>query len=73
MVLVAVKPMRVFVPAGLLFLAVGGGVFGVELALWFLGQTAKPVLHVNAVLGLSFFGLQTLFFGVLAELVVRKR
>lgn len=73
MVLVAVKPMRVFVPAGLLFLAGAGAIFSVELVLWLLGQTAKPVEHVNAVLGLSFFGLQTVFFGVLAELIVQLR
>jgi len=73
MVLVAVKPMRVFVPAGLLFLAGAGAIFSVELVLWLLGQTSKPVEHVNAVLGLSLFGLQTVFFGVLAELIVQLR
>jgi hypothetical protein len=39
--------------------------------MWLLNKTLKPVLHVNFVLGLSFFGLQTLFFGLLAELIVR--
>jgi hypothetical protein len=50
----------------------GGLVFCWEIALWMIGEAPKPVRHVNAVLGLSFFGLQTVFFGILAELIVRS-
>lgn len=71
MVLVGVKPMRIFAPIGLLALLVSGVVSTWELTLWVMGESQKPILHVNAVLGFSFFGLQTLFFGILAELMVR--
>ena len=70
-VVMSTKPMKVFFPIGLLFLLFATIVFSVELVLWFSGQTVKPVIHVNAVLGLTFFGMQTLFFGLLAELIIR--
>ena len=70
LVIISIKPMKIFLPLGMLFLLIATGVFGVELVLWFMGETAKPVMHVNAVLGLAFFGLQTLFFGLLAQLII---
>lgn len=76
MVLVAVRPLRVFVPLGLFFLLVGAAVFGVELLQWVFapeGTYDKPVRSVNLVLGTGLFGLQTLFFGCLAELIVFTR
>jgi len=71
MVLVGVKPMRIFAPVGFLALSVGGVLFAYELALWFMGMSPKPAIHVYAILGFSLFGLQTLFFGMLAELIVQ--
>ena len=44
----------------------------VELAMWIAGGTARPVENTNLVLGLAMFGLNTGFFGLLAELVVRS-
>jgi glycosyltransferase involved in cell wall biosynthesis len=73
MVLVGVRPMKLFAPIGLGFMAVAASVFAVELALWLGGVTAKPVQNVNLVLGAGLFGLQTLFFGVLAQLIVERR
>jgi glycosyltransferase involved in cell wall biosynthesis len=73
MVLVGVRPMKVFGPIGLGFMTVAGAVFAVEIALWFAGVAHKPVEHVNLVLGAGLFGLQTLFFGVLAQLIVERR
>lgn len=72
MVLVGIKPMRVFAPIGFIFLFIGFVTFSFELLSWFVGKSHKPVIHVNAVMGLGFFGLQTLFFGILAELIVRS-
>ncbi len=72
MVLVGVRPMRVFAPLGVAFLAVATAVGGWQAAEWALGEAAKPVRSVNLVLGTGLFGLQTLLFGLLAELVVRK-
>ncbi len=73
LVLLGVKPMKVFGTLGLTFLVSAGFVFAVEFVQWLLGEAPKPVLHVNLVLGLSLFGLQTIFFGLLAELIVRRR
>lgn len=73
MVLVGVRPMKLFAPIGLGFMALAGAVFAVELSLWLAGVAHKPVEHVNLVLGAGLFGLQTLFFGVLAQLIVERR
>ncbi len=69
MVLVIVEPMKIFGTIGLLFLSSGLVVFLVELTLYLLGDNPKPVVHVNAVLGCLFMGLQTFFFGLLAEII----
>jgi len=73
MVLVGVRPMRIFVPIGSLFLLIGVCVAAYQLATWFAGHTSKPIESVNLVLGSTLFGLQTLFFGILAQLVVDRR
>ena len=70
MVLISVKPFKIFAPVGFIFLLLGGLIFCTEIMLWMLGQIDKPVLHVNFVLGFALFGLQTFFFGLLAELIV---
>jgi glycosyltransferase involved in cell wall biosynthesis len=73
MVLAGVKPMLVFAPVGFGFMGFAGITFVVELA-WFLaGFADKPVRHVNLVMGTGLFGLQALFFGILAELIVQSR
>ena len=72
MVLISVRPMRVFVPVGAFFMVIGFIVFSVELAMWLTGHADKPVEDVNLVLGSTLFGLQTLFFGLLAELIVQR-
>ncbi|MCG8375817.1 MAG: glycosyltransferase family 2 protein [Chlorobiales bacterium] len=71
MVVIGVKPLKIFGPLGLFFLGAGGILFLWEMSEWILGFTAKPVRHVNAVMGLTLFGLQTLFFGFLAHLIVQ--
>ena len=73
MAIVMVKPLRVFIPIAITFLGIGSIVFGVELVLWMVDENSKPVEHVNLVLGLAILGMNTGFFGVLAELVVRHR
>ncbi len=76
MVLIAVRPLRVFVPVGLFFLMIATGVFCTEVVQWLWGPDwlyDKPVRSANLVLGTGLFGLQTLFFGCLAELIVFTR
>ena len=73
MVFVGVRPLVVFLPLGFAFLAMAALLFGWEAAHFILGEARKPVEHVNLISGLGLFGLQTLFFGLLADLVVRTR
>lgn len=70
MVLVGLKPLRVFGLTGLAFLGVGAGLFAWDLAHFFMGANPKPADHVNAILGFSLFGVQTAFFGILAQLII---
>ncbi|MBF0358195.1 MAG: glycosyltransferase family 2 protein [Magnetococcales bacterium] len=70
MVLVSVKPLRIFGPLGLIFFSSGSFIFLFEIIQYFMGMTERPVTHVFLVLGLLMFGLQTIFFGVLAHLIV---
>lgn len=70
MVIVGVKPMKIFAPLGLSFFFLGILVFCIELLSWMFGDAPKPVVHVNAVLGAILFGIQTLFFGILAQLII---
>lgn len=73
MVLVGVRPLVVFLPVALAFLGAALALFGWEAARWLGGRAHKPVEHVNLISGLGLFGVQTLFFGLLADLVVRTR
>ena len=70
MVLMQVKPLKVFGILGLAFLAVSVTVSTVDLVQWMFFGTPKPIQRVNLVLGTGLFGLQILFFGLLAQLVV---
>ena len=70
MVIVGVKPMKIFAPIGLSFFFLGFSVFCIEFLIWVFGDAPKPVTHVNAVLGSILFGIQTLFFGILAQLII---
>ncbi len=71
--LVALRPMKVFGTLGLAFMATALGVFGWDFVQYLQGDATKPVEHVNAVLGAGLLGLQTFFFGVLAQLIAWDR
>jgi hypothetical protein len=73
LVIAMTKPMKIFGTCGVLFLLLGTAVFVVQLGQWMLGAAEKPVTNVNLVLGACLFGLQMLFFGILAKLVVLTR
>lgn len=72
MVLVGVKPLKVFGPIGVSCLLLGLIIGFAQFSLWLFGGAMKPVTNVNLVLGLTLFGMQTLFFGLLADLIVKK-
>jgi glycosyltransferase involved in cell wall biosynthesis len=71
-VLVGVKPLKVFGPIALFFLTMGTVVAFLNLYGWLSGDAEKPIQQVNLVLGSGLFGLQTLFFGLLADLIVKQ-
>jgi hypothetical protein len=71
MVLLGVKPMRVFGPIGFVFLLLATAIFVIEFGAWLTGGAPKPIVHVNALLGCLTLGLHALFFGALADLIVR--
>ncbi|MCP4326899.1 MAG: glycosyltransferase family 2 protein [Alphaproteobacteria bacterium] len=71
--LASVRPMQVFAPIGAFFLAIAAIVFAVEFVIWLAGGLNRPIEHVNLVLGSFLFGVQTLFFGLLAQMIVNLR
>lgn len=73
MVLIGVKPMRIFGTIGVLFLLIAVGIASVQLTQFFIGQADRPIENANLVLGTGLFGLQTVFFGALAQLIIERR
>ncbi len=71
MVLVSVKPLKIFAPMGFGFLFIALLLGGYEMLQWIRGVSEKPIMHVNLVMGFAFFGLHIFFFGLLAEIIVR--
>jgi len=71
-VVVGVKPLKFFGPISVIFLSLAIGIFAVDLYDFFRGINPRPVAHSNFVLGTSIFGIQSLFFGILADLIVHK-
>lgn len=73
MVTASIKPMKIFVPIGTAFVLFGSAIFLFQFVSWLAGHGSKPVENVNLVLGSILFGVQTVFFGVLAQLIVQMR
>jgi hypothetical protein len=73
LIIAMVKPMRIFAPIGLAFIGLAVSIFCFQTMNWLLGNSAKPVMNVNLVLGALLFGVQTLFFGMMAQLIVQTR
>jgi len=71
-IIAGLKPMRIFAPIGLASFLLGSFIFSFEIFLWAINKNPRPVAHVNAVLGLLLFGIQTLFFGIIAELTIQS-
>jgi glycosyltransferase involved in cell wall biosynthesis len=73
MVLCISRPLSFFFPIGFSSFLLGAIVFVYQISLWLMGQAPKPVTNVNFVLGSMLFGMQTIFFGLLAQLIVATR
>jgi glycosyltransferase involved in cell wall biosynthesis len=72
-IIIGIKPLKFFGPIGIFFIAIASVVSAVEVIDWCIGSGAKPIVHVNLVLGTFLFGVQTLFFGLLADLIAKTR
>ena len=72
-VLVGIKPLKVFGTFGLFAVFLALSVSFVNIVQWLTGNTNKPVLYSNFVLGVGLFGIQTIFFGFLADMIVQLR
>ena len=73
MVVASVKPMKIFIPIGTSFILLSLLIASYQIAQWIFGDGQKPIQNVNLVLGSFLFGMQTVFFGVLAQLIVQFR
>lgn len=71
-VLVGIKPLKFFAPLGLIFLFIACSVSAVDILQWMFFDGVKPIDNVNLVMGTGLFGIQTLFFGFLADLIVKN-
>ena len=72
LLLISLRPMRIFVPIGSFFLSIAVFVFTFEICAYLFGHSGRPVQNVNLVLGTGLFGLQTVFFGLVSELIVQS-
>ncbi|MXY23734.1 MAG: glycosyltransferase family 2 protein [Acidobacteria bacterium] len=70
--MVMIRPLKIFLPLATFFLGTGALIGVVELGMWAAGIAERPIEHVNLVLGLAMFGLNTGFFGLLAEAIARR-
>ena len=73
MVLVGVKPMKVFGLTGLLFLFLASIISLFQIYNFTLGLSTKPIENSNLVIVLIFLGVQLISFGILAQLIIEKK
>ena len=73
MVLVGIKPMKVFGLTGLLFLFLAIMISFFQIYNFFLGLSTKPIENSNLVIVLIFLGVQLISFGILAQLIIEKK
>lgn len=72
-IVIGIKPLKFFAPIGLLFLLIAflTGVY--DISDFIFGNGRKPIEHVNLVSVSFLFGIQTIFFGLLADLIAKTR
>ena len=73
LLLVTLAPLKVFVPVGLAFMAVGLLILGMDVVEFWQTGRGNVIRRPFGVLGFGIFGLQTVFFGLLGHLVVTNR
>ena len=70
-VLVLVNPLKVFVPIGTISFSLGFLMFCTEVILFALGRLGN--IHDATIAILIVFGVQSLFFGLLADLIINRK
>ena len=73
MVLVGIKPMKVFGLTGLSFLFLAIMISFFQIYNFSLGLSTKPIENSNLVIVLIFLGVQLISFGILAQLIIEKK
>ena len=73
LLLVSLNPLGVFVPIGLVFMAIGTGIAIIDIVDFLRTGTGDVIRRPFGVLGFGLFGLQTVFFGLLGHLVINVR
>lgn len=73
LLLVMLAPLKVFIPIGLLFMAIGATILVVDIVEFWQTGRGNVVRRPLGVLGFGIFGLQTVFFGLLGHLVISSR
>ena len=73
LLLVTLTPLKVFVPVGLAFMAVGLLILGMDVVEFLQTGRGSVIRRPFGVLGFGIFGLQTAFFGLLGHLVISNR
>ena len=73
MVLVGVKPMKVFGITGMIFLLSATIVSIFQIYNFILGLSTKPIENSNLVIILIFLGVHLISFGILAQLIIEKK
>ena len=72
-IVVGVRPLKFFAPIGLLFLGIAFLTAVFDISDYIFGSGTKPIEHVNLVTVSFLFGVQTVFFGLLADLIAKTR
>jgi glycosyltransferase involved in cell wall biosynthesis len=72
-IIIGVRPLKFFGPIGMFFMGIAILTVIHNLSLWIIGENNKIIENVNLVLGSSFMGIQTLYFGLLADMIVKFR
>jgi glycosyltransferase involved in cell wall biosynthesis len=73
LLLVLLDPLRVFVPLGLGFMAIGAAILVNDVYAFLMLGADRIVEQRFGVLGFGLFGLQTVFFGILGHLIIASR
>jgi len=71
--LIYASPLKVFIPLGIVFFGIAASIALIDIYHFFIGESAGFISRVGTVLLFGLSGLQTIFFGILADLIIRKK